>query len=651
MSLSENRNISVYWTLLVCCVLTVVIYLPGLSGDYMFDDNSNLLSNQALAIESLDLHELSNAAFSSRAGNLRRPVSMGSFALNHYFFGINPYSYKLINLVIHLLTGLALFLLARLIVDSYRQLHNTAFSPRIARWLPVVVCGLWLVHPLNLTSVLYIVQRMTSLSSLFMVCALCLYMIGRRKKLAGRHGLTYILTGFIVFGGLAIFSKETGILLPLYMLVLELTLFRFRNQHGQIDRSIAILFGVIFLLPMIAGTLYLAAHFDTYINYNRRDFTLSERLLTEARVLVFYLKMILLPTTRELGLYHDDFRLSTGLLNPATTLYSYAFLAGLLAIGLWLIRRQPLVSLGILWFFAGHMLESTIIPLELVHEHRNYLPDFGIILAVAAVLANIRLQRLAPVIHVAAPVLLLVVYASTTWVRSMQWSDNINHAIYEAKHHPNSTRAVFAAGRIHGRLAMQGVEASIEEAYRYLQHANQLDSTGIMPAVTLVKLGYLLDRAVDPQLFEEITYRLANYPLTPSDITSLQDLADCMGNPCDVPQEIFEKIFSTALKNNNPRLLTVYAFYTINKRGDFHKGLELFEQVVELAPNKPQHWKNLINLLIVMARFDDAGQRLDQFRTLKPLGSNESTFRIIQEEIETGRKHYSAANSAHEGNS
>jgi tetratricopeptide (TPR) repeat protein len=198
---------------------------------------------------------------------------------------------------------------------------------------------------------------------------------------------------------------------------------------------------------------------------------------------------------------------------------------------------------------------------------------------------------------------------------------------------------------------MHGVEASVEEAYRYLQHANQLDTTGIMPAVTLVKLGYLLDRAVDPQLFEEIIYRLANYPLTPSDITSLQDLADCMGNPCKVPQEIFEKIFSTALKDNSPRLLTVYGFYTINKRGDFHKGLELFEQVVELAPNEPQHWKNLINLLIVMTRFDDAGQRLDQFRILKPYGSNESTFRILQEEIETGRKHYSAANTAHEGSS
>jgi tetratricopeptide (TPR) repeat protein len=337
-------------------------------------------------------------------------------------------------------------------------------------------------------------------------------------------------------------------------------------------------------------------------------------------------------------------------LNPATTLYSFIFLAGLLATGLWLIRRQPLVSLGILWFFAGHILESTIIPLELVHEHRNYLPDFGIILAVAAVLANIRLQRLAPVIHVAAAVLLLVVYASTTWLRSAQWSDNINHAIYEAKHHPNSTRAVFAAGRIHGRLALQGVEASIEEAYRYLRHANQLDSTGIMSAITLVRLDYLLDRAVDPQLFEEITNRLANYPLTPSDITSLQDLADCMGNPCEVPQEIFEKIFSTALKDNNSRLLTVYGFYTINKRGDFHKGLELFEQVAELAPNEPQHWKNLINLLIVMARFDDAEQRLDQFRTLKPYGSNESTFRILQEDIENGRKQYSAANSEHEGN-
>lgn len=636
---------------LLCCLLAAGAYLPGLAGDYMFDDRSNLLDNKALAIDSLNLNDISSAVFSSRSGNLRRPVSMGSFALNRYFFGIEPFSYKLINLVIHLLTGLALFLLTRQIVGSYRQFHNTAFSPVIARWLPVVAGGLWLVHPLNLTSVLYIVQRMTSLSSLFMVCALLLYMYGRRRRLAGRHGLTHIIAGYCIAGGFALFSKETGILLPLYMLVLELTLFRFRNGQGQIDRTITAFFSLGILLPMAAGMLYLATHFDTYINYTGRDFTLSERLLTEARVLVFYLKMILVPTTQELGLYHDDFRLSTGLLSPPATLYSIALLTGLLMTGLWLIRRQPLISLGILWFFAGHTLESTIIPLEIAHEHRNYLPVFGILLAAAVALANIRLQQLAPVIRVAAPVLLLVLYASTTWVRSTQWSDNINLAVYEAQHHPESARAVFAAGRIHGRLALQGREASVDEAYHYLERANQLDSTGIMPAVTLVKLGYLLDRPVDPALFGEIINRLENYPLSPSDVTSIQDLADCLGNPCKVPQQTIEEIFAVALKHNSPRLLAVYGFYTVNKGGDFHKGLELFEQVVKLAPNEPQYWKNLINLLMVMGRFDAAEQRLEQFRILQPYGSNESVFKALQEEIKLGRREYTAANSVDNGNS
>ena len=80
-------------------------------------------------------------------------------------------------------------------------------------------------------------------------------------------------------------------------------------------------------------------------------------------------------------------------------------------------------------------------------------------------------------------------------------------------------------------------ETSIDEAYRHLERANQLDSTGIMPAVTLVKLGYLLDRPVDPALFGEIINRLENYPLSPSDVTSIQDLADCLGGKCTMAQE------------------------------------------------------------------------------------------------------------------
>jgi len=625
------------WVFLLIGMLTVVIYFPGLSGDYMFDDTSNLLDNKALNVQSLAAHELASAAFSSRSGTLQRPVSMLSFALNRFFFGIDPYSHKVINLLIHLLTGCGLFILGRLLVDSYRQYRDPPLSPAIVAWLPVVVAGIWLIHPLNLSSVLYIVQRMTSLAALFTVLGLCLYVVGRRRMLAGRHGLSWIMSGLLLCGGLAIFSKENGALLPLFMLVVEATLFRFRNASGATDRTISVFFILTVALPAILVTLYLAFSPATLLNYSGREFTLAERLFTEGRVLVFYLKMTLMPSIQELGLYHDDFSLSRGLLQPPATLYALLFLAGLLLLGLLLLRRLPLVSLGILWFFAGHVLESTIFPLEIAHEHRNYLADYGILLALASALAQAPIRRLAAVVQTVVPVVLLL-FSYTTWLRSTQWSDNINHAIYEARHHPQSHRAVFAAGRIYARLAMQGQPDTEARAFEYLASASRLDQTGIMADVTMVKLAYLLDRTPDPAWFDTILHKLAGYPATPSDISSLQDLADCLGETCKVPHALMEQIFQAALKDENPQTLVVYGYYTINKRGNFDKGLVLFTRTVELAPQEPQYWKNLINLLTVMGRFDAAEQRLQEFKATSPYGMGAAHFQAIQDEIDTARR-------------
>ena len=202
-----SKKYSPGWLFAALCLLTVIIYIPGLSGDYMFDDMPNLLHNAQLNIASLDTDSLQGAVFSSSSGTLRRPVSMLSFTLNRHFFGIAPYSHKVVNLVIHILTGIGLYLLSRLVIRSYRQFRNPTLSDTALKWLPLIVAGLWLVHPLNLTPLLYIVQRMTSLAALFTVLGLCLYMAGRMRLLAGKSGMPLILTGLLLFGVLAIFSK------------------------------------------------------------------------------------------------------------------------------------------------------------------------------------------------------------------------------------------------------------------------------------------------------------------------------------------------------------------------------------------------------------------------------------------------------------
>jgi hypothetical protein len=435
------------------------------------------------------------------------------------------------------------------------------------------------------------------------------------------------------------------------MLVIEFTLFRFRDSQGRVSRPVSVFFFLFLLLPAILACLFLVLRPESFLNYNARDFTLLERLLTQPRIILFYLRMIIAPTVQELGLYHDDIPVSHGLLDPPATLYALLALAALLATGAGLRRRAPLVSLGILWFFAGHTLESSIFPLEMTHEHRNYLADFGILLACAGALAELPLQRLKPLTHAALPVLMLLVFSYTTWARSMQWSDNVEHAIHEARHHPDSPRAVFSAGRIHARLALAGRQESESEAYRYLSRAAELDSAGIMPEITMIKLGYLLKKPVSQQLFDATYDKLTNYPLKPSDITSLQELADCAGSHCQVPAEEMERIFGAALKSGNARIVSVYGFYTINKRGNFDKGLQLFNQAVEIHPGEPQYWKNLINLLIVMARFDEAEQRLGQFRALELVGSSEDDYRSLQEEIDRIRLERNRSGNADTGNS
>ena len=651
MDPTDRKHLPV-WLFAASCLLTIVIYLPGLTGDYMFDDMPNLIYNKQLDLESIDLESLQGAVFSSESGMLLRPVSMLSFALNRHFFGIAPYSHKVVNLIIHLLNGIGIFLLSRLLLRGYRQFRNPELPEAAVAWLPVVVSALWLVHPLNLTPTLYIVQRMTSLATLFTIAGLCLYQYGRIRMLDGRHGLHLILTGFFVFGGLALFSKESGSLLPLYMLVLELTLFRFRNRRGRFDKSIISFFTITVALPAGLLLLYVANH-PEYITggYNLRNFTLTERVLTEARVLVFYLKSILMPSITELGLYHDDIPLSHGLLDPPATLYSLLALAGMLLGAFLFLGRQPLVSLGILWFFAGHVLESTVIPLELAHEHRNYLADYGIILAVACLVSQAPLRRLAPVIRVGAPCLFLLLFSYTTWLRASQWSDVVNHAVYEARHHPASFRSVFSAGRIFARLALKGKPDFAPQARENLLRAAELNPAEVMAYSALIQFTYLMQQPVSPEWYEEIDHRLSSYPVSPSTLVSLRAFSRCAEIKCGVSEERMETMFRLAfanetLQSNHKRLAeakTIYGYYTINVRGNSRKAHELFARAVELSPRNYQYRENLINLLIVLGEYNEAQQQLELLKASQTHGGNETLYQMLQDEINTARKSHAAA--------
>lgn len=421
--------------LLLLLVLCAVIYRPGLGGPMLLDDFPQL--SGLMESDSQDWHTLAGNYLLSNSGQLGRPVSMASFIASAMLHGNDLRYWKAANLLIHLMTALVVFFLARVLLRA----TSLAAGKEAAGWLALLVAGLWLLHPLQVSTVLYTVQRMSQLAALFCFAGLLAYSSGRMRQVsASGGGWWQIAVAWLVCLPLAVLSKENGVLLLLLLPLVELVVFRgasFSIMHAKSSRY---RFAVT-LLPAIVGGVYLLLHFDQLVlnSYAAREFTLTERLLTQSRVLVTYLCQLLVPLPRLMGFYHDDIVLSRGLVNPVSTLGSMLLLAGLLWLAWRLRRYQPLVTLGILFFFIAHALESTIFPLEMMFEHRNYLASFGVLLAVVAVLARLGRQ---PWLPASVGIVLLLVCSSLTWVRAGIWGSTplLMQHIYAV--HPDSKRLI-----------------------------------------------------------------------------------------------------------------------------------------------------------------------------------------------------------------
>ena len=347
-----------------------IIYSQAWSGAFYFDDQPNLhgLSRVQDLLSALDF------ITSGIAGTLGRPVALATFALQAGSWP-DPRPLLIVNTIIHLFNTVLVFLLAWLAGKTL-----SPSSPRLG-WFALAVAACWSLSPFLASSSLLVIQRMATLSATFVYLGLIGYFVGRfHMETNYQRGL--IIAGFslLCFTLLAAFTKENGALLPAFALLAELTLFR---QSTQLRRSVSRSFSIIFLwLPtaLIAG--YLMQRGTSGTGYASRDFTIGERLLTQARAVWDYLYNLLIPNLSSGTPFADDFVTSTGLLQPPSTIFAIGGVLGLLAI-VWLARgRAPLVSFGIGFFIVGHSLESTVIPLELYFAHRNYLPAFGVFVGV-----------------------------------------------------------------------------------------------------------------------------------------------------------------------------------------------------------------------------------------------------------------------------
>jgi len=266
---------------------------------------------------------------------------------------------------------LYLFIQASLIIYPLTSLG------RSQRWIPFFAALIWLVHPIQTQSVTYIVQRMNSLAAMFYVLAFLLYATARLSEKPWTRRAFFagcILSCILAFG-----SKEISASLPFLLFLYEWYFFQdlsltWLKRHLPMFAGICILFAVV-------AWIYLGRHpFDRILaDYQAREFTLTERLLTQLRVVIYYISLLLLPHPSRLNLEHD-FQLSHSFFDPVSTLISAFLIMCLIGFAIGMAKRQRWVSFCLVWFFGNLVIESSVMPLEMIYEHRTYLPSMLLVL-------------------------------------------------------------------------------------------------------------------------------------------------------------------------------------------------------------------------------------------------------------------------------
>lgn len=620
-------------------LLTALVYWPGLSGGYVFDDLPNIVDNTALHVTTLDRHAWMAAVLSSPVADLPRPLSMLSFALNYYFTGVDPWPMKLTNVLIHLLNTVLVLGLVRSLFAAAASGTGTCDQRR--EWAARFAAAAWALHPINLMAVLFVVQRMESLSHTFVFAGLWFYIVGRARQRAGQGGWAWIGAGVLGCTALGAMAKESAVLLPLYALCLELCVFRFRSQRGARDRRLLALYALVLALPAAIGLAWLLPKVLSPASFAHRDFTLVERLLTEPRVVFDYLRWTLLPDLGQLSLYHDDYRPSRGLLEPPSTLLGLTLVPLLLGLAWWLRRHRPLSSLGLLWFLAAQALTATIIPLELVFEHRNYFASLGVCVVLADLLLlaapySSSFRRIGAVLALLA----VVAFPATTHLRAREWSNELRFATTEAAKHPQSPRATYDLARI--LVLLTGYRADsplLESAFVALAHARNAPHSGILAHSASLLLAARTGAQVDPAWWREMHDRLRRGPIGPQEIGALTSLTRCArDDSCRFPRDAMLTSYLTALEHGpHPDLLSLYGDYALNVLGDGQLALRLWREARDQRPSVAQYRVNLVKLLIATGQFDAARKEIDELRALGRYGQNEASARALEVRLQGAR--------------
>ncbi len=414
-------------------IINLLIYSNSFNAAWQFDDYPNIVESPSIHITNLSAKSLFDSFFVKRARSegigkrLDRPVARLSFALNWYFGKDNVFGYHLVNIIIHCMVSCILFLTILLLLKSPKVKDKYEGNEY---FIALFTAAMWCAHPIQTQAVTYIVQRMTSLAAMFYIAGIYFYLRLRMSQ-SRRDVYLWAILCFLCFM-LALGSKENAITFPAALMLVEICFFQSPDNKEARKKLIKIILsaGLIIFLIGFAVLITRAKSPVSFLMewYKERSFTPMERLMTEARIVVFYLSQLFYPIVDRLSLVHD-FPVSTSLLKPVTTIPCFLLIFFFISFGIFQIKKRPVLAFAILFFFLNHTVESTILPLELLFEHRNYLPSMFLFLPLAIGLKFIldyysQNKRSMYVLISVFASLLIMALGMGTYIRNFAWQSS-----------------------------------------------------------------------------------------------------------------------------------------------------------------------------------------------------------------------------------
>lgn len=602
-------------------MLVALVLWPALSGGLIFDDYPIFAENPVIHVTGWHWAQWHQVWTWSQA-NIGRPLAMLSYALN-YALGNSTWGFKFTNLLIHLLnTALVLLLARRLLAVVWPAPEGDAANAhqhRLGMWATGIAMA-WAAHPLQVSAVMYVVQRMELMGFTFTLLALLAYWRARAQQQAGRRGWPWLMAcGALIALGYG--AKETIVLVPGYAMLLEFTVLRFAASRPTVRTAWKCFYALGCLAAAGVFFLYALPHYAAPAAYVGRDFTAWQRELTQLRVLPLYLGLIVWPAPSHMMFYYDNYVASTGLLHPITTLYGGLLLLGLLGLAAAMRKRRPLLALGIAWFFMAHTLTSAPINLELVFEHRNYPALLGVVLALAD-LAWWLGQRSRSRLPALVACLLILNLGYLTALRAATWSSKLLLATTLVDYNPGSARAAQDLARSY--MAMSGGNP---DSPLYSLSIKQLErATTLRTDSPLAEEALLLEAAKNSRLptqpwWDSFKQKLRTRPLIPDTYLALNKLMTTrVGGDTGIDAHQLAEAYAIAV-TRSPGRESLHAEYAELAGAALHDptlAIEQWQQTLQLDKDLAHYAPRLAGYLVGQKRDHEALAIIAKAQALQP---------------------------------